>query len=249
MKVVPIAATTMFNYAVLEETPYKLHGLDYLHPDSEDSVEGVSAIDELAEIAGRNCYQSWDRPNSKTASNEDYLANIIAQQHFSVMEHGSVSFYVAGVSRSLLAELTRHRHLSFSVVSQRYVDANSLGTARPPIINELTGIDFQDASNTLDLVERYTMDAYNSLVEIFVSNGYRRKQAREAARAVLPNMMDSPMVVTGNIRAWRDVLSKRYHVAADREIQQFATEVLKHLRVLAPNSVQDINDKFGKKES
>jgi thymidylate synthase (FAD) len=58
-------------------------------------------------------------------------------------------------------------------------------------------------------------------------------------------MMDTPMVVTGNIRAWRDVLSKRYHIAADREIQGFAEEVLRHLRVLAPNCVQDIGDKYG----
>jgi thymidylate synthase (FAD) len=249
MKVVPIAATTLFNYAVLEETPYKLHGLDYLHPDSEDSVEGVSSIDELAELAGRNCYQSWDRPNPKTSSNESYLYNIISQQHFSVMEHGTVTFYVEGVSRSLLAELTRHRHLSFSVVSQRYVDANDLGVVYPPILNDLDDEDSNFARSLLEFAGDDARSAYNSLVDIFVKNGYKRKQAREAARAVLPNMTDSPMIVTGNIRAWRDVLSKRYHIAADREIQEFAGEVLKHLRVLAPNSVQDINDKFGEKES
>lgn len=237
MKVVPIASTQISYYAIETETPYKFR----------EELEGESfatSIDELAELAGRNCYQSWNRPNAKTASNEAYLSNIISQQHFSVMEHGSVSFYVAGVSRSLLAELTRHRHLSFSVLSQRYVDANSLDRVDPPIIQDLEGINLEDANRTLDLVDRYTIDAYNALVEIFTNQGYERKHAREAARAVLPNMMDTPMVVTGNIRAWRDVLSKRYHVAADREIQEFATEVLKHLRVLAPNSVQDIGDKY-----
>lgn len=239
MKVIPIAATQLFEHAVSTETPYKLHD------PFDDQASVPSSIDELAELAGRNCYQSWHRPSSKTATNHGYLLNIISQHHFSVMEHGSVTFYAEGVSRSLLAELSRHRHLSLSVVSQRYVDANNLGTVDPPIIQELTGIDLEDANSTLALVDRYTIDAYNALVEIFTNNGYERKEAREAARAVLPNMTDSPMVVTGNIRAWRDVLLKRYHLAADKEIQEFATQVLSHLRVLAPNCVFDIGDKYG----
>lgn len=238
MKIIPIAATALFMTAIEQETPYQQHFFG-------SSVENVTQIDELAELAGRNCYQSWNRPNSKTASNEGYLENIIAQQHFSVMEHGSVTFYVQGVSRSLLAELTRHRHLSFSVVSQRYVDANSLDVVYPPIIKELEGDDWSRATDELGYMRDSSLIAYNCLVEIFINNGYERKQAREAARAVLPNMMDTPMVVTGNIRAWRDVLSKRYHIAADKEIQEFATEVLKHLRVLAPNCVQDIGGKYG----
>lgn len=235
MKVIPIAATTMFDYAVKTSTPYIPHDLG----------RNPASIDNLAEFAGRNCYQSWDRPNPKTATNEDYLKNIISQNHFSVMEHGSVTFYVECVSRSLLAELTRHRHLSFSVVSQRYVDANDLDWTVPPIVSELVDDWNEEALNILEANHGNSLDDYNNLVNIFVENGYKRKEAREAARAVLPNMTDSPMVVTGNIRAWRDVLSKRYHIAADREIQEFATQVLGHLRVLCPNSVQDIGEKYG----
>jgi len=242
MKVIPIASTQLHTFAVETETPYKPHEffIGESHPTD---------IDELAELAGRNCYQSWHRPSEKTASNEGYLNNIIEQNHFSVMEHGSVTFYAEGVSRSLLAELTRHRHLSFSVVSQRYVDANALDTIYPPIVAELATAEKSSAWNEVnDILEEATDSAkiaYNALVTIFLIQGYKRKEAREAARAVLPNMMDTPMVVTGNIRAWRDVLSKRYHIAADREIQGFAEEVLRHLRVLAPNCVQDIGDKYG----
>lgn len=235
MKVIPIAATTVFDYAVKTSTPYVPHDLG----------RNPASIDNLAEFAGRNCYQSWDRPNPKTATNEDYLKNIISQNHFSVMEHGSVTFYVEGVSRSLLAELTRHRHLSFSVVSQRYVDANELDWVVPPIVSELVDDWNEEALNVLETNHGNSLDDYNNLVNIFMENGYKRKEAREAARAVLPNMTDSPMVVTGNIRAWRDVLSKRYHIAADKEIQKFAEEVLNHLRVLAPSCVQDIGDKYG----
>jgi thymidylate synthase (FAD) len=48
------------------------------------------------------------------------------------------------------------------------------------------------------------------------------------------------MVVTGNLRAWRDVLGKRWHEAADAEIKEFAGLVLGHLRSIAPNSFQDV---------
>lgn len=239
MKVVPIASTALHTYAVNTETPYKMHH------DDPNTVESAADIDQLAELAGRNCYQSWHRPSAKTASNDGYLTNIIEQNHFSVMEHGSVTFFVQGVSRSLLAELTRHRHLSFSVVSQRYVDANDLMPVLPPIVGLLPPSDQAWTEADLKQHWREGLDLYNGLVELFVSHGHKRKEAREAARAVLPNMTDSPMVVTGNIRAWRDVLSKRYHIAADREIQGFAEEVLKHLRVLAPNCVQDIGEKYG----
>jgi len=243
MKIIPIASTQLHTYAIESETPYKLHQ-DKI--SNADVWQGAPThIDELHELAGRNCYQSWDRPNPKTASNEGYLENIIQQNHFSVMEHGSVTFYAEGVSRSLLAELTRHRHLSFSVVSQRYVDANDLNFVVPPIVWELPP---SVQSWTVADLQGYwikSLDVYNELVNLFVEHGYKRKEAREAARAVLPNMTDSPMVVTGNIRAWRDVLSKRYHIAADREIQEFATQVLGHLRVLCPNSVQDVGEIYG----
>ncbi len=239
MKVIPIASTQLHTYAIESETPYDLHNWADI---GSETGEYPSHIDELAELAGRNCYLSWNRPNPETATNAGYMNNIIKQNHFSVMEHGSVTFYAKGVSRSLLAELTRHRHLSFSVVSQRYVDANDLTLVIPPIVWELPRNDAAWTDSDLRQFWESSLTIYNELVELFVSHGYKRKQAREAARAVLPNMTDSPMVVTGNIRAWRDVLSKRYHIAADKEIQLFATEVLGHLRVLCPNSVQDIGE-------
>jgi thymidylate synthase (FAD) len=81
---------------------------------------------------------------------------------------------------------------------------------------------------------------YEWLVEDLTARGLKRKQAREAARAVLPNAAPVDMVVTGNLRAWRDVLGKRWHEAADAEIKEFAGLVLGHLRSIAPNSFQDV---------
>ena len=64
----------------------------------ETDAEGGEA---LAEFAGRACYQSWKKPNPATATNAGYLQHILEVGHYSVLEHGSVTFYVTGASRSL----------------------------------------------------------------------------------------------------------------------------------------------------
>ena len=203
------------------------------------AYSGYSSADELAEFAGRNCYRSFDRPNPATAANEDYLQHILDVGHESVLEHASATFYIEA-SRSVLTELERHRHLSFSVVSQRYVNPKPLGVQIPPAINVLGDADMNDALDVLADASKYAGAAYERLFGIFTNAGLPRKQAREAARAVLPNMTNSPMVVTGNHRAWRYVIKARWHEAADAEIRELAGELLKQLRTLAPNSYQDI---------
>jgi thymidylate synthase (FAD) len=199
------------------------------------SFENTTGADGLAEAAGRLCYKSFSRPNPKTAANTDYLANILAQQHFSVLEHASVTFLVRDVSRALLTELTRHRHLSFSVVSQRYVDYSETQPVIPPALDYYSDL-VRDAYDS-------AVWQYEAFVDALLEKGLTRKQAREAARSVLPNAAPVDMVVTGNLRAWRDTLQKRHHVAADAEIQRFAHKVLMHLKELAPATFQDFPDK------
>lgn len=202
----------------------------------EDDLTDSTYADLLAEFAGRNCYQAWEKLNPETSTNEGYLANIIDHQHFSVLEHASATFYVTGVSRALLAELTRHRHLSFSVLSQRYVNEHY---RTPPVIPPAIAGDAATESIVLKQWE-LAQDAYGQIVNLLTANGLPRKQAREAARAVLPNSTETRIVVTGNMRAWREVLAKRDNDHADAEIQLFAKEILKHLKHLAPNSFQDM---------
>ncbi|AFN37653.1 ThyX-like thymidylate synthase [Mycobacterium phage ElTiger69] len=198
-----------------------------------------SASDELAEFAGRNCYRSFDRPNPATRENKDYLAHILEVGHESVLEHASATFYIEA-SRSVLTELERHRHLSFSVVSQRYVDPTPLGGHTPPVVMDLPEAQYQDAVHFLAEAWDASESYYKRLLNVMETAGLPRKQAREAARAVLPNMTDSPMVVTGNHRAWRNVIKQRWHMAADAEIRELAGLLLSELREIAPNTYQDI---------
>lgn len=202
----------------------------------------VTWADGLAEAAGRQCYEAWERKNPKTSTNRGYLANIIEHQHFSVLEHSSATFLIQGVSRSLLAELTRHRHLSFSVESQRYVDQSGREPAIPPA---LRGTDFEAELRQFHAnAEGMYVHTRNALAK----QGAPRKKAREAARAYLLNAQPVSMVVTGNLRAWREVLTKRHHIAADAEIQELAAEILAHLQCIAPNAFQDFGDVIGNEE-
>lgn len=201
-----------------------------------------SPADDLAEFAGRNCYRSFHRPNPATEKNSDYLKHILEIGHESVLEHASATFYIEA-SRSVLAELSRHRHLSFSVVSQRYVDPTAFGEQTfnaPPAVSKLTVGGQAEAWEILIGSEREAISGYYRLLALFEEEGLPRKQAREAARAVLPNMTNSPMVVTGNHRAWRYVIKARWHEAADAEIRELAGELLVHLRQIAPSTYQDI---------
>ena len=83
MRVLPVA------YTIFDpEAAVKAGYIEYEHPVYQRD------IDELAEFGGRNCYQAWERKNPKTATNQGYLANIIDHGHFSVLEHGSVTFFI-----------------------------------------------------------------------------------------------------------------------------------------------------------
>lgn len=240
---VELIAHTRVDRDQLKSLGYEPHDTYTHYGWIEEPIFDVSSSDELAEFAGRNCYRSFDRPNPKTRENKDYLAHILEVGHESVLEHASATFYIEA-SRSVLTELERHRHLSFSVVSQRYVDPTELGYHWPPA---LMGLDpeseeYEEARDILLDAETAANNLYDDLYGVLTKAGLPRKKAREAARAVLPNMTSSPMVVTGNHRAWRYVIKARWHEAADAEIRELAGELLRQLREIAPATYQDIPD-------
>src|SRR5215211_7090962 len=89
--------------------------------------------ERLAEFAGRLCYMSQKNPASRAT--REYLENIKKQGHGSVLEHANYSLLLEGVSRSLTHELVRHRAgMSYSQLSQRYVDESEAHFVVPPAI-------------------------------------------------------------------------------------------------------------------
>ena len=190
----------------------------------------------LVEFAGRACYQSWSKPNPRTATNASYISHIVEVGHFSVLEHASVSFYITGVSRSCTHELIRHRHFSYSQLSQRYVPEDDARVVLPPGLDDDPDLrqivlDAADASRAayLEVLERLEAKfagAPNAVLQ--------RKQARQAARSVLPNDTETRLVVTGNYRAWRHFIAMRASEHADTEIRRLAIACLRELTATAP---------------
>lgn len=219
MRVKLIATTTL----VAHIPGYQPHG------------EFVSDADELAEEAGRACYESWPRPNPKTANNEGYLANIIDKGHFSVMEHASATFWLDGVTRNFTHEHIRHRHFGYSEVSQRYVDVGSFAFVEHP---GLVGIDPATREKLLAAIKA-GREAYEAVMEDLTGKGAERKHARQSARHALVSGTETKILVTGNMRAWRDMLWKRLSPTADEEFRQVAQLVLAELKKIAPNTFQD----------
>lgn len=202
-----------------------------------ESDPDATSPEGLMEAAGRICYQSQHKPNAATEANKDYIANILRQGHESVLEHASFSFYLTGVSRALTHELIRHRHLSYSQLSQRFVDETDTAIVLPPAIKEGSS-----EHSFLDNSAQVAMWAYEDLVNILEEEkGLKRKQAREAARAVLPNCVETKIVVTGNVRAWRDMLKKRLDPTADAEIRQVSQMIFDELNAVVPNALQDMS--------
>jgi len=198
---------------------------------------------ELIEFAGRLCYESFDLPNEKTKENSGYIRNIVSLGHESVLEHASVTFYVEGVSRNLSHELIRHRHLSFSELSQRYVDMEEANFVVPPayrsgLPSHLCPIgDYPSGLGP----EGDPLTMYKEMTQQAEEDGKTRKQSREAARSYLPSGMETKFVVTGNLRAWRDVLKKRDSEHADAEMQLFAKEVKRQLLGEYPDVFRDLD--------
>ncbi|MFY1655499.1 FAD-dependent thymidylate synthase [Solwaraspora sp. WMMB762] len=195
----------------------------------------------LAEFAGRACYQSWRKPNPATATNAGYLRHILDSGHLSVLEHGSVTFYLTGISRSLTHELIRHRHFSYSQLSQRYVPERDAAMVEPAVIAEDPELHQQFVAAAEASVRAYT-ELLEGLEKRFVDEPnptLRRKQARQAARAVLPNATETRIVVTGNYRAWRHFIGMRATEHADVEIRDLAVECLRQLQRVAPSVFAD----------
>jgi thymidylate synthase (FAD) len=204
----------------------------------ETDAEGGQA---LAEFAGRACYQAWDKVNPATATNEGYLRHILEVGHLAVLEHASVTMYLTGLSRSLAHELTRHRHFSYSQLSQRYLPPGDATFVEPTVIAADAGLHqaFLAAADAALGAHRTLLDGMEKALDAVPNATLRRKQALQAANSVLPTATETRLVVTGNYRAWRHFIAMRASEHADVEIRRLALACLRELQRAAPNVFQD----------
>lgn len=230
----------------------------YMMDAHQEAGASKNALDEIArasdaalicQFAGRGCYRSFEVPNAATDTPLKYLRNLAKQFHFSVFEHANFSFRFDNISRAASHEIVRHRHLSPSQESQRYVtDKRGWEIILPPA---LEGKLADDVGRNFYYGAEEAFIQRDRVLGHLKDSGLKKKQAAEAARSLTPNAAATSMVLTGNSRAWMEFISKRHSPAADAELQQIAGEIWDELRIAFPEAFNDpeiIEAWYGKSE-
>ncbi len=180
--------------------------------------------EKLIEAAGRTSYMSFDKQGQD--SEKRFIRMLVKSGHHSVLEHAYATFRISGASRSFTHQLVRHRLCSFIQQSQRYVDESKFNYIEP------------DSIKNNPKAHSIFIDFMSKAKETYVKlNGLKIK--KEDARYVLPNAVESQIVVSANFREWRHVIDLRGKAQAQWEIRRVAIQILKVLKKHAPNVFGD----------
>ena len=185
--------------------------------------EPILAIEEAAS----NCYDSEPSPAGKI------MDSCIKSGHTSVTEFCTYTFHIEGVSRALLAQLTRHRHAGYAVQSQRYVKKNEPTYITPPSINKIP-----EAKAEYDQLMNDIWGHYNKFMSLGI--------APEDARYMLPNACDTVIEVTMNHRALMNFMNERLCTRAQWEIRDLATQMKKCIEEVNPKLAESLVPKCEK---
>ncbi len=205
--------------------------------------------DKIVAAAAKLCYAKSDIDTLMDKLTPEKVASFLEMLselgHESPVEHAVFTFGIEGVSRALLAQITRHRIASFSVQSQRYVDKSGFDYITPPEIadipealEEYNKAMEEDARHYAKLKSILSEKRYEKFIASGMSEEAARKAAEKAAnedaRFVLPNACDTRMILTMNVRSLWNFFKLRCCDRAQWEIRELATEMLRLCRQAAP---------------
>lgn len=183
-------------------------------------IRYTTAPSELCGEMARLCY------NAKSPSRA--LDSAMGSGHYSVLEHATFTFLISGVSRALLAQLTRHRIASFSVQSQRYVSmADQFDYVIPPSIVALGEYAVNEYKYQMQRMHEWYKEWQERL-------GGASENANQDARFVLPNAAATTLGVTMNAHELRHFFELRTCNRAQWEIRALADEMLRLCKQAAP---------------
>lgn len=180
--------------------------------------------EKLIETVGRTSYLSFNKQGKSTE--KTFIKMLIKKRHYSVLEHAYATFRISGVSRAFTHQLVRHRLCSFVQQSQRYVDESNFNYIEPKSIRNNS-----EAHSTFSKFMGEAKKVYSKLQRLRIKN--------EDARFVLPNAVESQIVVTANLREWRHIIELRGGPDAQWEIRDIAIEILKILKRHTPTVFDD----------
>lgn len=205
--------------------------------------------ERLIAAAAKNCYSSTDVDGILVGLTEEktdqFLQMLTEIGHESPIEHTSFTFAIEGVSRSLLAQITRHRMASFSVQSQRYVREHGFEYVLPPEIDKIPAArelfvqameEDQRTYETLTtlLMEGYVAENLKQGMTEKAAKSAAEKKAIEDARYVLPNACTTRIVMTANARSLQNFFRLRCCNRAQWEIRALAEEMYALVYAVAP---------------
>ncbi|GAM09550.1 thymidylate synthase ThyX [Geobacter sp. OR-1] len=183
-------------------------------------------------LAARLCYSpvGIDELREKLSRSDiaAFLDKILSLGHQSVLEHVSFTFGIEGISRACSHQLVRHRVASYSQQSQRYVAFK--GDDFPRVIPASIA-ESRLRSDIYDRAMQVASEAYRALVDDGVP--------AEDARFVLPNAVETKIMVTMNARELLHFFELRCCERAQWEIRAMATEMLRVVKPLAPTIFRD----------
>ncbi len=176
-------------------------------------------MQELVALGARLCYSRADVDTLKKRIEEKdqttFIQRLMDMGHDSVMEHGSFTFAVEGISRICLAQLTRHRIASFSVQSQRYVSyTGGFSYVVPPRIQELGEEAVAEYTRQMDQMQVW-YDTWQEKLGV-------GEQSNEDARFVLPGACETRLIMTMNVRELHHFFAMRMCNRAQWEIRAMA---------------------------
>ena len=205
--------------------------------------------EKLVAAAAKLCYSSSSPQTLMDGltpeKTESFLEMLQTIGHESPIEHVSFTFGIEGVSRSLLAQITRHRIASYSVQSQRYVREKDFQYVTPPeiaAIPEALELYEQTMAQIGESYDRLASMLKQKHTKALMAGGMEEKAAArkaekmaiEDARFVLPNACDTQMVVTMNARSLFNFFRHRCCNRAQWEIREVAYQMLSLVYEVAP---------------
>lgn len=200
-------------------------------------VRHTLSPEEMVAMGARLCYSGAHvddllrRVEAKDQS--AFVEKIMGMGHESVLEHACFTFAIEGVSRVLLAQITRHRLASFSVQSQRYVSyADGFGYIIPPQIVSLGKEAVEEYEKQMQTMQEWYVEWQEKL-------GNRGEGTNEDARFVLPGACETRLMVTMNVRELRHFFSLRMCNRAQWEIRALATSMHRQCMEIAPALFKD----------
>lgn len=184
---------------------------------------------DVIERACRTCYLSFNR-YKPPSSTEELIKKVIRKGHHSVLEHALATFRIKGGSRVFTHELVRHRLMSPSQESQRYVEYGKTKEFEYVVPPTIKNTQFEDRFKKL---AQEAFSLYQEMVKADIP--------KEDSRYILPNATTSEIVISANFRELRHIFEVRCAERAHWEIRQVCLEMLKIMKKEAPIVFWDYN--------